>query len=47
MARPEKIRLGDLLVKEGLISSVVLESALAEQKKRGAGSGACWSTRCW
>jgi len=35
MARPEKIRLGDLLVKEGLISTVVLESALAEQKKTG------------
>lgn len=35
MARPEKIRLGDLLVKEGLISSVVLDTALAEQKKSG------------
>ena len=35
MARPEKIRLGDLLVKEGLISSAVLESALVEQKKSG------------
>jgi len=35
MARPEKVRLGDILVKEGLISSVVLESALAEQKKTG------------
>jgi len=35
MARPEKIRLGDMLVKEGLISSAVLESALAEQKKSG------------
>lgn len=35
MARPEKIRLGDLLVKAGLISSAVLESALAEQKRTG------------
>ncbi len=35
MARPEKIRLGDLLVKEGLISSAVLESALTEQKRSG------------
>lgn len=35
MARPEKIRLGDILVKEGLISAAVLESALAEQKKTG------------
>ncbi|MGE0810346.1 MAG: GspE/PulE family protein [Immundisolibacter sp.] len=35
MGRPEKIRLGDLLVKEGLISVGVLESALAEQKRTG------------
>jgi MSHA biogenesis protein MshE len=35
MGRPEKIRLGDLLVKEGLISASVLESALAEQKRTG------------
>lgn len=35
MARPERIRLGDLLVKEGLISSAVLDTALAEQKKSG------------
>ena len=35
MARPEKIRLGDLLVNEGLISSAILDTALAEQKKSG------------
>ncbi len=35
MARPEKIRLGDLLVREGLISATVLDQALAEQKLTG------------
>jgi MSHA biogenesis protein MshE len=35
MARPEKIRLGDLLVKEELISESVLAAALAEQKQTG------------
>lgn len=35
MARPEKIRLGDLLLAEGLISASVLAEALAEQKKTG------------
>jgi len=35
MARPEKIRLGDLLVREGLISTTVLEAALVEQKQTG------------
>ena len=35
MARPEKIRLGDLLVREGLISATVLDEALAEQKRTG------------
>ncbi|MCS6785575.1 MAG: GspE/PulE family protein [Thiobacillaceae bacterium] len=35
MARPQRIRLGDLLVKAGLISPAVLESALAEQKRTG------------
>lgn len=35
MPRPEKVRLGDLLVKAGLISQAVLESALAEQKQSG------------
>ncbi|MEQ1593108.1 MAG: ATPase, T2SS/T4P/T4SS family [Thiobacillaceae bacterium] len=35
MARPERIRLGDLLVKEELISESVLAAALAEQKQTG------------
>ncbi|MGA7179006.1 MAG: GspE/PulE family protein [Thiobacillaceae bacterium] len=35
MARPEKIRLGDLLVKDELISETVLKAALAEQKQSG------------
>lgn len=35
MARPEKIRLGDLLLAEGLISASVLAAALGEQKKTG------------
>ncbi|MGO9444381.1 MAG: GspE/PulE family protein [Thiobacillaceae bacterium] len=35
MARPEKVRLGDLLVKEELISEAVLAVALAEQKRTG------------
>jgi len=35
MARPEKIRLGDLLLAEGLISTNVLAEALGEQKRTG------------
>ncbi len=35
MGRPEKIRLGDLLVTEGLITPGALASALAEQKRSG------------
>ncbi len=35
MARPEKIRLGDLLVKQGLLSNEQLESGLAEQARSG------------
>lgn len=35
MYRPQKIRLGDILVKEKLISESELENALAEQKKSG------------
>lgn len=35
MPRPQRVRLGDLLVKSGLISQAVLDSALAEQKKTG------------
>lgn len=35
MARPEKIRLGDLLVQQGVITAEQLQQALAEQKKTG------------
>jgi len=35
MARPEKIRLGDLLVQEALITADQLQRALAEQKRLG------------
>ncbi|MCK7581245.1 MAG: hypothetical protein MZV65_40150 [Chromatiales bacterium] len=35
MTRPEKVRLGDLLVQQQLISPEQLTRALAEQKKSG------------
>jgi MSHA biogenesis protein MshE len=35
MARPEKIRLGDLLIKQGLLTQDELENALKEQKLTG------------
>ena len=35
MARPEKVRLGDLLVQENLISQDQLKSALEQQKRSG------------
>jgi MSHA biogenesis protein MshE len=35
MARPEKIRLGELLIKEGLLSETQLEAALTQQKQSG------------
>jgi MSHA biogenesis protein MshE len=35
MARPEKIRLGDLLVQQGLLSDEQLKFALGEQKRSG------------
>ncbi|TBR13434.1 MAG: MSHA biogenesis protein MshE, partial [Rugosibacter sp.] len=35
MARPEKIRLGDLLVQQGLITAEQLKHALDEQKRTG------------
>ena len=35
MARPEKVRLGDLLVQEQLISAAQLQAALDEQKRTG------------
>ncbi len=35
MPRPEKIRLGELLIKEGLLSDAQLNDALAQQKESG------------
>lgn len=35
MARPEKIRLGDLLIKQGLLTDEQLKLALEEQKRSG------------
>jgi MSHA biogenesis protein MshE len=35
MARPEKVRLGELLVKQGLLSDAQLKTALEEQKSTG------------
>ena len=35
MARPERVRLGDLLVTQGLISADQLTQALAAQKTSG------------
>jgi MSHA biogenesis protein MshE len=35
MARPEKIRLGELLIKEGLLSETQLQEALTQQKQSG------------
>jgi MSHA biogenesis protein MshE len=35
MARPEKVRLGEILVKQGLLTEAQLKTALAEQKTSG------------
>ena len=35
MARPEKIRLGDLLISQGLLTEEQLKMALDEQKRSG------------
>ena len=35
MARPEKIRLGDMLVQQNLVTGEQLKLALAEQKRSG------------
>ncbi len=35
MSRPEKIRLGEILVQQGLLTVALLETALAEQKRSG------------
>ncbi len=47
MARPERIRLGDLLIQETLITAAQLENALVEQKKSGRKLGRIFIDRQW
>ena len=47
MARPERIRLGDLLIQEVLITSAQLDEALIEQKKSGRKLGRICIDRQW
>ena len=47
MARPERIRLGDLLVQQGLISAAQLDEALAAQKSSGRKLGRVFIDRGW
>jgi len=42
MARPEKVRLGDLLIQQKLMSQEQLTFALEQQKRSGANWGECW-----
>src|SRR3990167_2686888 len=47
MARPERIRLGDLLIQEALITNEQLAEALLEQKKTGRKLGRVFMDRQW
>ncbi len=47
MARPERVRLGDLLIQEALITAVQLDEALVEQKKTGRKLGRIFIDRQW
>jgi MSHA biogenesis protein MshE len=47
MARPERIRLGDLLIQEALITAAQLDEALAEQRKTGRKLGRVFVDRQW
>ena len=47
MARPERIRLGDLLIQESLITAGQLDEALADQKKSGRKLGRIFVDRQW
>ena len=47
MARPERIRLGDLLIQESLLSTAQLGEALVEQKKSGRKLGRICIDRQW
>jgi hypothetical protein len=47
MARPERIRLGDLLIQEALLTAAQLDEALVEQKKSGRKLGRIFIDRQW
>jgi len=47
MARPQRIRLGDLLIQEALITADQLDAALADQKKTGRKLGRIFVDRQW
>ena len=47
MARPERVRIGDLLVQEALITSVQLQEALTAQKASGRKLGRLFVDRGW
>ena len=47
MARPARIRLGDLLIQEALITATQLDEALGDQKKSGRKLGRIFIDRQW
>ena len=47
MARPERIRLGDLLIQEQLLTAAQLDEALADQKSSGRKLGRIFVDRGW
>ncbi len=47
MARPERIRLGDLLIQEALLTPAQLDDALVDQKKTGRKLGRIFIDRQW
>ena len=47
MARPERIRLGDLLIQEALLTQSQLDEALVDQKKTGRKLGRIFVDRQW
>jgi MSHA biogenesis protein MshE len=47
MSRPQKFRLGDLLVQEGLISAIQLDEALQEQRSSGSKLGQVLIDKQW
>ena len=47
MARPERFRLGDLLIQEALITASQLDEALVDQKKSGRRLGRIFVDRQW